>query len=158
MFAVQFEEVASIVGCSAVAARQLASRARRRVQRCGPVSDVDRKQQRRVVDAFFAAVRDGNFEALLAILDPDIVIRTDRGAVRELQGARPAAEGAMMFRHLAQSVQPVLINGAAGIVSRLSSGEVFAIMYFIVKGERIAEIDVIRDPERLCRIDLTAIE
>jgi RNA polymerase sigma factor (sigma-70 family) len=158
MFAVQFEEVASIVGCSPVAARQLASRARRRVQRGAPLPDVDRTQQRRVVDAFFAAVRQGDFEALLAVLDPDIVIRTDHGTLRKIQGARAAAEGAMVFAHLASSVQPALINGVAGIVSQLPSGEVFAVMRFIVRGDRIAEIDVIRDPERLRRVDLSKLQ
>ena len=157
MFAVPFDEIATIIGCSPIAARQLASRARRRVRGAAPIPDVDIKQQRRVVDAFFAAVRGGDFDALIAVLDPDVVVRSDHGAVREIRGARVAAEGALMFSHLAQWVQPVLVNGAAGIVSRLSSGRVFAVMCFGVKGERIAEIDVIRDPDRLRRLDLTAL-
>src|SRR5262249_10630361 len=158
MFAVPFDEIATIIGCSPIAARQLASRARRRVRGAAPIPDVDTKKQRRVVDAFFAAVRDGDFDALIAVLDPDVVVRSDHGAVREIRGARVAAEGALVFSHLAQWVQPVLVNGAAGIVSRLSGGHVFAIMCFTVKGDRIAEIDVIRDPARLRRLDLTALK
>jgi RNA polymerase sigma-70 factor (ECF subfamily) len=156
-FGVSFEEIASIVGCSPIAARQLASRARRRVRGASPIPDVDLKQQRRVVDAFFAAVRGGDFDALISVLDPDVVVRSDHGTVREIRGARVAAEGALMFSHLAQWVQPVLVNGAAGIVSRLSSGQVFAVMCFTVKDRRIVEIDVIRDSDRLGRLDLTAL-
>jgi RNA polymerase sigma-70 factor (ECF subfamily) len=157
MFAVSFQEIASIVECSLVSARQLASRARRRVQGAAPVPDVDLKRQRIVVDAFFTAVRVGDFGALLAVLDPEIVVRTDHGTLREIRGARRAAEGAIMFSHLAERVQSVLVNGAAGIVSRLQNGQVFAVMCFAVKGNAIAEIDVIRDPERLRGLDLTAL-
>ena len=154
MFAVPFDEIASIVGCSSSAARQLASLARRRVRGPAAIPDVDLKQQRRVMDAFFAAVRDGDFDALITVLDPNVVVRSDQGAVREIRGARVAAEGALMFSPLAQWVQPVLVNGAAGIVSRLSSGKIFAVMCFTVKGNTVAEIDVIRNSERLRRLDL----
>jgi RNA polymerase sigma-70 factor (ECF subfamily) len=157
MFAVSFEEIALIAGCSPVAARQLASRARRRLHGADPVPDVDLRQQRKVVDAFFAAARGGDFDALVAVLDPDVVVRTDHGTVREIRGARVSAERALMFSHLAQWVQPVLVNGVAGIVSRLPDGRTFSVMCFTVKGNRIAEIDVIRDPDRLRRLDLTAI-
>lgn len=157
MFAVPFDEIASITGCSSVAARQLASRARRRVRGAAPVADVDLRQQRRVVDAFFAAVRDSNFEALVAVLDPDVIVRTDHGRLREIRGARAAAEGALMFSHLAQWVQPVLVNGVAGIVSRLPDGQVFAVMSFTIKGNRIVEIDINRRPDRLGKLDLTAL-
>ena len=157
MFALPFDDIAPIVGCSTIAARQLASRARRKVRGATPIPDVDLKQQRKVVDAFFAAVRGGDFEALINVLDPDVVVRSDYGAVRETRGARVAAEGALMFSHLARWVQPVLINGVAGIVSRLSNGRVFAVMCFTVKGSKIAEIDVIRDTDRLSRLDLTAL-
>ena len=156
MFAVPFEEIAPIVGCSPVAARQLASRARRRVQGAAPVPDVDLKQQRKVVDAFFAAVRGGNFDALVAVLDPDVLVRSDHGTLREIRGARAAAEGALMFSHLVERVQPVLVNGAAGIVSRLPSGQVFSVMCFIVKRNKIAVIDILRDPDRLRKLDLNA--
>ena len=158
MFAVPFDEIAPIVGCSPVAARQLASRARRRVRGAAPIPDVDLKQQRKVVDAFFAAVREGDFEALVAVLDPEVVVRSDQGTRRLVQGARTAAEGALMFSHLAQRIQPVLVNGVPGIVSRLASGQVFAVVSFTVKGDRIAEIDVIRDPDHLRRLDLTAMK
>jgi RNA polymerase sigma-70 factor (ECF subfamily) len=155
IFAVPFEEIASIVGCSPAAARQLARRARRRVQGAASLPDVDLKQQRRVVDAFFAAVRVGDFEALVAVLDPDVVVRADHGTSREIRGARIVAEGALMFSHLAQWVQPVLVNGVAGVVSWLPDGQAFSVMCFTVKGGRIVAIDVFRHPVRLQRLNLT---
>lgn len=157
MFAVPFEEIASIVGCSSVAARQFASRARRKVRGATTFPDVDLKQQRKVVDAFLAAVWGGDFDALVAVLDPDIVIRTDQGPVRKIRGARSVAEKAMMFSHLVQWVQPVLVNGIAGLLSWLPDGQAFSVMSFIVRGDSIAEIDVVRDPNRLLRLDLTAL-
>lgn len=157
MFAVPFDEIASIVGCSNAAARQLASRARRKVQGAATFPDVDLKQQRKVVDAFLAAVRRGNLEELVAILDPDIVSRTDQGPVRELRGARSVAEKAMLFSQFVQWVQPVLVNGIAGLLSWHPDGHVFSVMSFIVRGHRIAEIDVVRDPNRLLRLDLAAL-
>jgi RNA polymerase sigma factor (sigma-70 family) len=157
MFAVPFDDIAQMVGCSPVAARQLASRARRRIRGAALAPNVDMKQQRKVVDAFFSAVQGGDFEALIAVLDPEVVVRSDSGTLRELRGARIAAEGALMFSHMAELIQPVLVNGIAGIVSRLPSGQVFAVMAFTVKGERIAEIDVIRNPVHLKRLDMTAM-
>ena len=159
MFAVPFEEIASIVGCSQVAARQLASRARRRVRGAAPIPDVDLNLQRKVVDAFLAAVRVGSFEALLEVLDPDVVLRSDRipGALKEIRGARTVAEQALMFSRLAHSVQPVLVNGTAGIVSWLPGGQPFSVMGFTVRGTRIVEIDVLGDPARLSRLDLTVL-
>jgi hypothetical protein len=109
------------------------------------------------VDAFLAAVRGGDFDALLAVLDPDVVVRADRGAVREVRGTRGAVEHTLIFSRFAQTVQPVLVNGAAGVVSWLPGGEPFAVMCFTVKGDRIAEIHVLRDPDRLRRLDLTAL-
>ena len=160
MFAVPFEAIASIVGCSPVAARQLASRARRRVQGAAPVPDVDRNQQRRVVDAFLAAVQRGDFEALVAVLDPDVVLRSDRGpgAFKLIQGARAVAQQAMMFSRLAQSVQPVLVNGVAGIVSRLPNGQPFSVMAFTVRSGKIVEIEILGDPGRLQRLNLTFLK
>jgi RNA polymerase sigma factor (sigma-70 family) len=158
MFAVPFEEIASIVGCSPVAARQLASRARRKVQGATTCPGVDLKQQRKVVDAFLAAVRSGDIEALVAVLDPEIVIRTDQGPLREIHGARSVAEKALMFSQLAQWVQPVLVNGIAGLLSWLPDGQAFSVMCFTVRGDCIAEIDVIRDPNRLRRLDLEALK
>jgi RNA polymerase sigma factor (sigma-70 family) len=160
MFDVPFEEIASIVGCSPVAVRQLASRARRRVRGAAPISDVDRAQQRKVVDAFLAAVRAGDFEGLMAVLDPAVVRRSDDipGGLKEIRGARTVAEQALMYSRLAVSVQPVLVNGAAGIVSWLPGGQPFSIMGFTVRGNRIVEIDVLRDPARLSRLDLTVLK
>jgi RNA polymerase sigma-70 factor (ECF subfamily) len=158
MFAVSFQEIASIVGCSAVAARQFASRARRKVQGTTTFPDVDLKQQRKVVDAFLAAVRGGDLDALVALLDPEVVIRTDQGPLRELRGAHSVAEKAMMFSPLAQWVQPVLVNGSAGLLSWHPDGQAFSVMCFTVRGDRIAEIDVVRDPNRLRRLDLAALK
>ncbi len=160
MFAVPFEEIASIVGCSEVAARQLASRARRRVRGANPTPDVDLYQQRKVVDAFLAAVRGGDFEALLEVLDPDVVLRSDHipGELKVIQGARTVAGQALLFSRLAGSVQPVLVNGAAGIVSWLPDGQPFSVMGFIVRNNRVVEIDVLRDPARLRRLDLTGLK
>jgi RNA polymerase sigma-70 factor (ECF subfamily) len=160
MFAVPFEEIASIVDCSPVAARQLASRARRRVRGAAPIPDVDRTQQRKVVDAFLAAVRVGDFEELLAVLDPHVVLRSDHtpGVLKEIRGARTVAEQALMFSRLAESVQPVLVNGAAGIVSRRPGGQLFSVMGFTIRGNRIVEIDVLRDPARLSRLDMRLLD
>jgi RNA polymerase sigma factor (sigma-70 family) len=157
MFAVPFEEIAPIVGCSTVAARQFASRARRKVHGVTTFPDVDLKQQRKVVNAFLAAVRGGDLEALVAVLDPDIVIRADQGPQRVLRGARSVAGKAMMFSQFAEWVQPVLVNGVAGLLSWHPDGQAFSVMSFIVRGDRIAEIDVVRDPNRLQRLDLTAL-
>jgi RNA polymerase sigma factor (sigma-70 family) len=160
MFAVPFDEIASIVGCSSAAARQLASRARRRVQGAAPIPDVDLTQQRKVADAFLAAVRGGDFESLLAVLDPDVVLRSDHipAGLKEIRGARTVAEQALMFSRFAESVQPVLVNGAAGIVSWLPGGQPFSVMGFTVRGGRIVEIDVLRDRDRLSRLDLTVFK
>lgn len=159
MFAVSFEEIASIVGSSPVAARQLASRARRRVRGAAPVPDVDLTRQRKVVDAFLAAVRVGDFAGLLAVLDPEVVLRSDHipGALKEIRGARTVAEQALMFSRLAESVQAVLVNGAAGIVSWRPGGQPFSVMGFTIRGNRIVEIDVLRDPARLSRLNLTVL-
>ncbi len=154
MFAVPFEEIASIVGCSDVAARQLASRARRRV-RGAPIPDVGLSQQRKVVDAFLAAARAGDFEALVEVLDPDVVLKSDHvpGRLTEIRGARNVASGALTFSRLALSVHPVLVNGVAGFLSRLPDGQPFSVLGFIVRNGRIVEIDVVRDPARLEHLD-----
>ena len=159
MFGVPFDEIASIVGCSPVAARQLASRARRRLQGSAPMPDADLNRQREVVDAFLAAGRGGDFDALIAVLDPDVVIRSDRGpgASRVTRGARAAAQQALMFSRLSGSVHRVLVNGAAGIVSLRPSGEPFSVMGFTIKSGKIVEIDVLGDPARLRRLDLSVL-
>ena len=120
MFAVPFDEIASILGRSPTATRQLASRSRRRVQGAATVSNAELSQQRGVVDAFLAALRAGDFEGLLAVLDPDVVVRVDeaaarRGAPREIRGARNWATGALAFSKVARFVQPTLVNGAVGL-------------------------------------------
>jgi RNA polymerase sigma factor (sigma-70 family) len=161
MFAVPFDEIAPIVGRSSAAARQLASRARRRVQGA-PRPDADLTRQREVVDAFFAAARDGDFEALVAVLDPDVVLRSDGGIRRPgasfvIQGAKEVAESAMTFVRLSPYVQPALVNGAAGVVVA-PKGRPFSVMAFTVTGGRIVEIDGFADPDRLRELDLDVLE
>jgi RNA polymerase sigma factor (sigma-70 family) len=162
MFAIPFEEIASIVGCSPVTARQLASRARRRVRGAARLPDVDIARQRKVVDAFLAAARAGDFEGLMAVLDPDVVRRSDYvpGGLKEIRGARMVAEQAVTFARLAESVQPVVVNGAAGIIAWRPGpgGQPFSVMSFTVRKNRITEIDVMRDPARLSRLDLTVLK
>jgi RNA polymerase sigma-70 factor (ECF subfamily) len=160
MFAVPFDEIGEMVGRSPAAARQLASRARRRVQG-RPVPDPDLDRQREVVDAFFAASRDGDFEALVSVLDPDVVLVADGGESRPditriLRGAREVASEAFLFRSLSPYVRPALVNGAAGVVVA-PEGKPFAVMGFTVVGGRIVEIDAIGDPERLAGLDLTVL-
>jgi RNA polymerase sigma factor (sigma-70 family) len=162
MFAVPFEEIATIVGRTPTAARQLASRGRRRVQGADAVPDEDVSRQREVVDAFFAAARDGDFEALVALLDPDVVLRADGGLLRPAatileRGARKVAARAASFAHLSPWVRPALINGAAGVVVA-PHGRPFSIMGFTVRNGKIVEIDAINDPERLSRLDLTVLD
>jgi RNA polymerase sigma factor (sigma-70 family) len=155
MFAVPFDEVAGIVGRSTDATKMLASRARRRVQGAAPSPDADLGQQRRVVDAFLAAARGGDFEALVAVLDPDVVLRADLGGtVVVTTGAAAVAGRAIMFAGLAASTRPVLVNGAAGVLSRTPDGRPMSIMAFTVVDGRIVEIDTISDPQRLDRLTL----
>jgi RNA polymerase sigma-70 factor (ECF subfamily) len=160
-FGVPFEEIAPIVGRSPAAARQLASRARRRVQAAGPVPDPDLGRQRVVVDAFLAAARGGDFDALLEVLDPDVVARSDiggpAGAPRELRGASVVAEQALAFAQRAEFAQPALVNGAAGIVVA-RPGRPFAVMGFTVAGGRIVALDIIADPAHLRRLDLAGFD
>ena len=161
MFAVPFDEIGEMVGRSPAAARQLASRARRRVQgRAVPDPDLDR--QREVVDAFFAASRDGDFEALVAVLHPDVVLVADGGEARPnitriLKGAREVASGALLFRSLSPYVRPALVNGAAGVVV-VREGTPFSVMGFTVVDGKIVEIDAVADPERLATLDLAFVD
>jgi RNA polymerase sigma factor (sigma-70 family) len=162
MFGMPFEEIAAIVGRSPTAARQLASRARRRVQGSAPVPDPDLGRQRAVVDAFFAAARAGDFEALVAVLDPDVVVRADFGAMpgspsRELRGARAVAEQALSFARMSPFVRRALVNGAAGVVIA-PQGRPFSVMGFTVRDGMIVEIDILADPERLRRLDLAILD
>jgi RNA polymerase sigma-70 factor (ECF subfamily) len=159
MFAVPFDEIATLVDRSPEAARQLASRARRRVQGEARVPDADLAGQRRVVDAFFAAAREGDFEGLLAVLDPDVVSRGDGGpgASVIVRGAREVAARALTFARLSPFVRPALVNGAAGVVVA-PQGEPFSVMGFTVAGGRIVEIDAITDPARLRELDLAVLD
>ncbi|MFF5264441.1 sigma-70 family RNA polymerase sigma factor [Actinomadura viridis] len=161
MFAVPYEEIAPIVGRTPAAARQLASRARRRVQGAAPVPDPDLARQREVVDAFKAAARRGDFEALVAVLDPDVVLRADRGAVtaglEELRGAEVVAGQAVAFRGHSLDARPALVNGAAGMV-RLVDGRPLSVMCFTIVDGRIAAIDILADPDRLARLDLAVLD
>jgi RNA polymerase sigma-70 factor, ECF subfamily len=162
MFAVPYEEIAPMLERSPVATRQLASRARRRVQGRAPVPDPDLGRQRQVVDAFFAAARDGDFDGLVAVLDPDVVLRADGGAARArptvmLRGARAVAENSSGARKLARFVRPALVNGAAGAVVAIN-GQPFAVMGFTVADDRIVAIDILYDPDRLAGLDLTLLD
>jgi RNA polymerase sigma-70 factor (ECF subfamily) len=161
MFAVSFDEIAPIVGRTPTAARQLASRARRRVRGVATVPDTDLIRQREVVDAFLAAARDGDFGALLAVLDPDVVLRADSGgarpASREVHGAQAVAEQALTFSRFARNGRPALVNGAVGVVTT-RDGQPFAVMGCTVVGGKIVEIDVLADPARLRQIDLTILD
>jgi RNA polymerase sigma-70 factor (ECF subfamily) len=161
VFAVPFDEIATIVDRSPEAARQLASRARRRVQGENTVPDADLDTQREVVDVFLAAARHGDFEALLEVLDPDVVLRADLGPLagewREVRGARVVAGQALFYSRLGLVTRPALVNGAAGTVS-LRDGEPFSVSAVTVRGGRIVEMDILADPERLRRLDLTILD
>jgi hypothetical protein len=157
-----FEEIAPIVDRSVVATPHLASRPRRRVQGQAPTSDADLRKQWRVVDAFLAAVRDGDFEALVAVLDPAVVLRADGGAMkgmsRLVRGAQAVVAQAATFSNLASSSHVVLVNGNIGLVARRPDGRLFAVLGFTIAGGRVVEIDILADPDRLSRLDLSAIE
>jgi RNA polymerase sigma-70 factor (ECF subfamily) len=160
IFAVPFDEIAPIVDRSPEAARQLASRARRRVQRENIVPDADLATQRQIVDAFLAAARDGDFEGLLAVLDPDVVLRADMGplagGLREVRGARAVAGQAVFYSQLGLVVRPALVNGAAGAVS-MRDGKPFSVGAITVRDGKIVEMDILADPERLRQLDLTIL-
>jgi RNA polymerase sigma-70 factor, ECF subfamily len=162
MFGLAFDEIAPVVERSPAATRQLASRARRRVRGAAPVSDADMAEQRRVVDAFLAAARDGDFEALLEVLDPDVVLRVDSGAFfpdmpKVVHGAREVAGRALQFARAARLGRPALVNGTAGYVV-MQNGRPFSVAGFIVAGGRIVEMDVLADAERLRELDLSLLE
>ncbi len=160
MFAVPFDDIAPIVDRSPDAARQLASRARRRVRGGNAVPDADIGAQREVVDAFLAASRDGDFEALLAVLDPDVVLRADlgpAGGLREVRGADAVVRNARSYSQLGLVMKPALINGAAGMVS-MRDGEPFSVGGVTVRDRKIVAIDILADPERLRQLDLTILD
>jgi RNA polymerase sigma factor (sigma-70 family) len=153
LFDLPFEEIAPMVGRSATAARQLASRARRRVQGAAVPPDVDLARQREVVDAFFAAGRAGDFDALIKVLDPDVVLRSDVPKVGEQRGATRVARMALAGARRSASVLPVLVNGTAGALI-VEDGRAIVVMGFTVRGGKVVEIDVVRDPQRLSQLGL----
>jgi RNA polymerase sigma factor (sigma-70 family) len=159
IFAVPFDEIAPIVDRSPDAARQLASRARRRVRAENTVPDADLDAQREVVEAFLAAAREGDFDRLVAVLDPDVVLRQDLGAAgsRELRGAEAIAGQAAAYSQLGLDIQPALVNGAVGLVAT-RDGRPFSVGAFTVRRGRIVEMDWLADPERLRDVDLTILD
>jgi RNA polymerase sigma-70 factor, ECF subfamily len=160
MFGVPFDEIAPIVDRSPEAARQLASRARRRVQGENTVPDADLETQRKVVDAFLAAARDGDFQALLEVLDPDVVLRVDLGPAggwREVRGAEAVAGQALAFSGIGLVVHPALVNGVPGAVTTLD-GVPFSVGAMTVKGGKVVEMDILADPDRVRELDLTILE
>jgi RNA polymerase sigma factor (sigma-70 family) len=162
MFGVPFDEIAPIVDRSPEAARQLASRARRRVRAENTVPDADLDAQREVVEAFLAAAREGDFDRLVAVLDPDVVLRADMGPLptggrREVRGAAEVAGQAVMYSRLGLDIRHALINGAAGMVS-MRDGRPFSVGGFTIRRGRIVEMDILADPERIARLDLTILE
>ena len=158
MFAVPFEEIATIVERSPQATRQLASRARRRVQGEWATPDPDLERQREVVDAFLAASREGDFDALVAVLDPDVVVRADfgGGVAREVRGAESVASQAQMYSRLGLVVHRALVNGAVGLVAT-RDGRPFSVGAITVRDGKIVEMDFLADRERLARLDLTSL-
>jgi len=161
MFAVPFEEIAPIVERSPQATRQLASRARRRVRGAAPVPDADLGAQWEVVEAFQAAAREGDFDALVAVLDPDVVLRADGGTTglsRHVQGAEAVAGQALFWEQQADlTLRRVLVNGIPGVVA-IRNGKPFSVGAFTVEDGKIVEIDFLADPERVARLDLTVLD
>jgi RNA polymerase sigma-70 factor (ECF subfamily) len=159
MFAVPFDDIAPIVERSPEATRQLASRARRRVRGVAPVPDADLSAQWEVVEAFVAAARDGDFGALVAVLDPDVVLRSDgglTGLTQHVRGAETVARQALLWSRVDLTMRRALINGAAGMVV-YRNGRPFSIAAVTIENEKIAEIDFLADPERIARLDLTVL-
>jgi RNA polymerase sigma factor (sigma-70 family) len=160
-FGVPFEEIGPMIGRSPVAARQLASRARRRVRGQAPVPDPDVGRQRAVVDAFFAAARGGDFEALVAVLHPEVVLRADGGGAANrptvvLHGPGQVAGQAIVAARLAPYARPALVNGAAGAVVPVN-GKLFSVMAFTVVDDLVLAIDVLYDPDRLSTVDIRSL-
>jgi RNA polymerase sigma-70 factor (ECF subfamily) len=161
VFALPFDDIAHIINRTPTATRQLASRARRRVQGA-PVPDVDLDGQWAVVDAFLAASRAGDFGRLLAVLDPEVVLRSDGGMARpaltlRIRGAQAVAERAMSYRQLAETSTRILVNGIPGGIVWAPDGSLYAVMAITVRRGRIVGLDFLTDPDRLGRLDLTVV-
>jgi RNA polymerase sigma-70 factor (ECF subfamily) len=162
VFAVPFDEIARILDRSPAAAKQLASRARRRLGGTGPAPNADLARQRDVVDAFLTAARKGDFGALLTVLDPDVVLRADAGAgpmgpSRLVHGSRAVAGQTLGFARFARFARPVLVNGTPGLIA-VADGQAISVMGVTIRGDKIVEIDILADPERLRRLDLTVLD
>jgi RNA polymerase sigma factor (sigma-70 family) len=159
MFSVPFDEIGAILGRSPDAARQLASRGRRRIRGADTTADAGAAAQQEVVEAFLAAARDGDFDALVAVLDPDIMVREDTGSgtLVEVRGAANVARRAAAVSQLGLVARPALVNGAAGWVS-LRGGEAFAVAALTLHNGRISTMDILLDPARLAGLDLTAFD
>jgi RNA polymerase sigma-70 factor (ECF subfamily) len=162
VFAVPFEEIARILDRSPAAAKQLASRARRRLGGAAPASGADLARQREIVDAFLAAAREGDFGALLAVLDPDVVLRADAGAgpmgpSRLVHGSREVAGQVLGFARFASFARPVLVNGTPGLIAA-PDGQPISVLGVTIHSGKIVEIDVLADPERLRQLDLTVLD
>jgi len=161
IFAVPFDEIAPILQRSPAATRQLASRARRRVHGATPAQPVDLGRQRRVADAFLTALREGDFGALLAVLDPDVVLRDDSaglpGGASVMRGARPVGAYALRYSRAARFVRPALVNEASGLAI-VAFGRLIGALGFTFKNDKIAEIEAISDPERLRHVDVAALD
>jgi RNA polymerase sigma factor (sigma-70 family) len=160
IFAVPFDEIAPILERSPKAARMLASRARRRVRAENTAPDADQDAQREVVEAFLAAARDGDFDRLVAVLDPDAVLRADLGPAAgsgEVRGAEAIARQAVTYLRLGLAMELALVNGAVGLIAR-RDGELFSVSGFTVRGGRVVAMDILADPVRLNGLDLTALD
>jgi RNA polymerase sigma factor (sigma-70 family) len=161
MFDLPFDDIASIVGRTPNAARLLASRARRRVRGAGPLPGADLARQRQLADAFLTAARHGDFNALIAVLDPEVILHADAsagpaGSPREVRGAQLVARGALAFAERGRFAEPALVNGAVGVVAA-PPRRLFVVLAFTYTSERISAIDVIADPERLRELELAAL-
>jgi RNA polymerase sigma-70 factor (ECF subfamily) len=157
MFALPFDDIAPVVGRTPEAARQLASRARRRVQGAEPGHDVSRDRQRAVVEAFMTASRGGDFDALVAVLDPDVTLRVDfgPGAIGKLvRGAREVASNALLYSRYAPYARIALVNGALGVVT-VVDGKLFSVMAITVRDDRVSELNILADNERLSELDVS---
>jgi RNA polymerase sigma-70 factor (ECF subfamily) len=162
VFDLPFEEIGPIVGRNAAAARQLASRARKRVRGQQASSSATLTSQRTVVDGFITALRAGDFEGLLAVLDPDVVVHLGEGAgapgaPRELRGARNWAQGAVAFSRLARFMQPAVINGSVGLVFA-PNGKLSRALTFTFANGKIIEVDIIAKPDELAKLDLAILD
>ncbi len=159
MFAVPFADIAAIVGRSPEATKMLASRARSRVQHAAPAGRADRSRQRALVDAFLAAARGGDFDGLLTVLDPDVVLRADSSAVAPVtvvRGAAAVARGAASYQRAGVVHVPAVVNGGAGFIA-LENGQPVSVAAFTIRGAKIVAVDILSDPQRLTRLDLSSI-